>query len=467
VVYDLWFDLINETLADDAWDHEFTPSPYNPGRLCQLLANHGKHALPLLIRELGPEGSWPELALSVLQVMGPRAAPEVVAPLVAYVRDRDPGAVGLLWSVDRGAVLEHEFYRLPGTREILFRALEGGRRTELIALLAGLIDDPDEELARLGLVGPDGTPPWREIALHHPDLVPVARFRDLATSSRSGVADAAMQALATARRPEDVRLALDRVAAGRFTPSLDDIVWLASHPDSLVLLAGLVQRGHVSQELFQLVQRRRCAGLVTPPGPIRELVERDLTERDGGRNPRARVDLAVALGRELRQMDLVAPPLVTASLARADEQFLAGNIDDGTAEGAWGVYAAVLLREEDNAHAAFQLAWIDRAFGSVIAPDRLAWLRELGFCDEELLAALATPPEWTVPAPRSWARATANAFHEVAESVERAGLASLAAQSYRKQQQRARWNDRWRGSIARAEAAAQEHLARVRAASAR
>jgi hypothetical protein len=58
-------------------------------------------------------------------------------------------------------------------------------------------------------------------------------------------------------------------------------------------------------------------------------------------------------------------------------------------------------------------------------------------------------------------------FLEIAEYLEQAGLPSLAAQVYRKRQRREWRNDRWRGSIDSAEAGAEEHLARVRAASAR
>jgi hypothetical protein len=466
-VEELWIAYLEEIRRDDAWESEFTASPYDPGRLRQLLASHGKRALPLLIRELGSDDDSAALACGVLDVMGARAAPEAVAPLVAYLRSRDPGRVLALWSVDQGAVLEHGFHRMVGAREILLHRLIFDRRTEAAPILSSLIDDPDEDVVCFGLRGPDRESPWRAIALRDPDLVPVARFRDLATSTRSAVADAAMQALAACRRPADVPLALSRAADGRFMPTLDDIAWLAPHPYSLVLLPGLVQQGHVSRELFQLVQRRRCAGLVTSPGPIRELLERAIAERDGDHNARARFNLAVELGRELRLVDLVAPPVATtASLAGADEHFLTGDID-GFPEGAWSDYAAVLLMEEDNAHAAFQLAWIDRAFGSVISPNRLAWLRALGFRDDDLLATLAAPPDWTIPASRSGARARATMFQEVAERVEQAGLPSLAARSYHQKQQREQWNDRWSGSIARAEAAAAEHIARVRAASAR
>ncbi|MEV0566618.1 hypothetical protein [Dactylosporangium sp. NPDC050588] len=73
----------------------------------------------------------------------------------------------------------------------------------------------------------------------------------------------------------------------------------------------------------------------------------------------------------------------------ADDAFLRGRIETMLG-GAFDAYAGVLL-VEPSAHAAFQLAWIDRAYGAPVTAARVDWIRGLGFAGEDLLAEVARP----------------------------------------------------------------------------
>ena len=153
-------------------------------------------------------------------------------------------------------------------------------------------------------------------------------------------------------------------------------------------------------------------------------------------NPAAealRQELAVCpLGERRRRLEWMTDALERwkvgrkNALAWADDDFLRGRIEP-TVSGAFRAYAEVLLIEP-SAHAAFQLAWIDRAFGSEIVTERVQWIRGMGFRDEELLTDLATPPAKPLQGLRSaWdGGETAYDATHAAPALE-AGLPSLAA----------------------------------------
>jgi hypothetical protein len=108
----------------------------------------------------------------------------------------------------------------------------------------------------------------------------------------------------------------------------------------------------------------------------------------------------------------------------------------------------VLLREP-SAHAAFQLAWIDRAFGSPVPPARVGWIRSLGFADEAFLAELGRPVERPLHGYRfEWDAGEYRKDESRAQRAAAAGLPSLAA----------RWRRDDRGDAEDA----REHLDRVR-----
>ena len=110
----------------------------------------------------------------------------------------------------------------------------------------------------------------------------------------------------------------------------------------------------------------------------------------------------------------------------------------------------------ESAHAAVQLAVIDRAFGTPIVAERIGWLRELGARDGALLDELATP---VTPLPgrrdHQIIEREAEDHVRIAELAEAARLAPLAARHWRAAQRPL--------DAQRAEAKTAEHLAQIRA----
>jgi hypothetical protein len=283
---------------------------------------------------------------------------------------------------------------------------------------------------------------------------------------------------------------------------------LASHPESEYLLIPIVKDGNLSA-LADLLLRRRCAGWATHPALLRPLLAEKLerpkrewryeqhevhyaalcaaelqdTELIGSLlkavvpensgfawEPLARAFRALgAPAREALQSELSACPpgerrtrlewmldrvakphaQLQKMLENADDTFLRGRVEPSV-WGAFRAYGDVLLAAP-SAHAAFQLAWIDRAFGSEIAPARVDWIRNLGFRDEELLAELAAPAANPLGGYRfEWdGGETQKRDPERAKRAVEAGLPSLAAHWYRDE---------------RYEREAKEQIARVRRA---
>lgn len=106
--------------------------------------------------------------------------------------------------------------------------------------------------------------------------------------------------------------------------------------------------------------------------------------------------------------------------------------------------------------AAFQAAWIDRAFGAPIRAERLAWLARLGV-GEDLLAELRGRPARTLHRHRSWWTIGPHRRREPdddrrAERALAAGLPAIAAKL---------WSDAAKAAAARA--AARTQIERLRA----
>jgi hypothetical protein len=119
-----------------------------------------------------------------------------------------------------------------------------------------------------------------------------------------------------------------------------------------------------------------------------------------------------------------------ATLALADKYFADGVLEDATQQkSAYAMYAQVLAREPKNAHAAFQLAWIDRGFGTQITKERVAWLRELGVAGP-LLDELARRPTSILHGTRSSHRHVREPDPIRALQADQAGLYSVAAHYY-------------------------------------
>jgi hypothetical protein len=240
--------------------------------------------------------------------------------------------------------------------------------------------------------------------------------------------------------------------------------------------------------LRELLRRRRCAGLWTDPRPVRPFLRgrleqprysrphedtyleevaycvaelRDTELLDGLLEaiPKQRLSFVGALARAFRVMGgsalealrraAAAPPpceypeefgyvlrevekplpSMEEHLGKADEEFLKGRIEDGFQRCAFQLYDEALWLGP-SAHAAFQLAWIDRAFGTEIVPQRVEWIRGLGFYDEGLLAELARPAAVPLTGLRAdWRSIVTERERDPvrAARAEKAGLPSLAA----------------------------------------
>jgi hypothetical protein len=119
-----------------------------------------------------------------------------------------------------------------------------------------------------------------------------------------------------------------------------------------------------------------------------------------------------------------------ATLALADKYFADGVLEDASQQkSAFAMYANVLAREPKNGHAAFQLAWIDRGFGTPMTRDRVAWLRELGV-NGPLLDELTRRPTSILHGTRSSHRHVRQADAGRALQADQAGLFSVAAHYY-------------------------------------
>jgi hypothetical protein len=228
---------------------------------------------------------------------------------------------------------------------------------------------------------------------------------------------------------------IEAMATACSVTAVERVAW---HPDSLVLVTLLV-RQEIVGTLRELLERRRCSGLVTPIEPARALIEKklrfpqrawgselhqvcmaagcalqlgdpalipalvDAVVPENGDNLAwgALVDALRFFGAEARaqlearprtkQLDwmLEAVRRAPLDLGWADGDFVKGSIDHSTSC-AFTVYSGA-LRAGPSARAAFQLAWIDRAFGVPITEARANWIRSLGCGDEVLLGELATP----------------------------------------------------------------------------
>ena len=240
--------------------------------------------------------------------------------------------------------------------------------------------------------------------------------------------------------------------------------------------------------LRELLRRRRCAGLWTDPRPVRPFLRgrleqpqhsypyedtyleevaycvaelRDAELLDGlvEAIPKQRLSFVGAPARAFRVLGapalealrraMAAPPpgkypeqfgwvlqeaerpgpSMRELLGWADEEFLRGKMEDGFNRCAFQLYDEALWLGP-SAHAAFQLAWIDRAFGTEIVPQRVEWIRGLGFYDEELLAELARPAAVPLTGFRTeWRSIVTKRERDPvrAARAEKAGLPSLAA----------------------------------------
>jgi hypothetical protein len=204
-----------------------------------------------------------------------------------------------------------------------------------------------------------------DLVKFEPDLAPVGHVRRLLSHDDPRVHGAAAARLVEAHMPEDATSVLAHVASGRPLTHVHECrKWLGSHPDSEALLRFET----TTADAVALANRRRAAGLPISP-QLAELIA---------------------------PAPAPATPLTFYKLDDADQLFIQGKLDSFIGTGAFDYYANVLRCEPGCAVAAFQIAWIDRGYGSLMTDQRIAYLRSLGVA-EDLLADLARRPKRIMP----------------------------------------------------------------------
>jgi hypothetical protein len=412
-------------------------------------------------------------ALLLLERLGPAAVAAkaaVTACLTGPVEGRRTAALAALVAIDLDAVFASGAHLDPTVMASVDPSALAAYPSGARALLSAILDDGPEPGVLAALDG-RGLSVSRLIAAGRDNLIPIAALRRRLGDARPAVRRKAAVLLSRLGAPIDVPAATAELAQAE---SLDgDLVSrLAPYPGSEALVPVLARSGKATPELRLLVARRRTAGLPTDPGPLRELVRAGLSEQvpPGGLAPaeRARLSAAIQLAgwldddqllddlvglwRRCPELDgdcrlaLSAFGMRTRDLLAAsptsgdqrphdphagDDRLIAGRIDErqtGVAS-ACDLYEQAFLADPGSAHAAFMMAWIDRAFGVAIRPERIAWLRELGIADGALLAELAAAPrqvlrgprrQWSAKFPQADDRASAGRAGE-------AGLPGLAA----------------------------------------
>ncbi len=421
-----------ELAASEDWDSEFTPNPHSPHRALSRLVELGPVVVPslcLMVRDgMRAERYWGIVGLIEI---GPTARDEglaVLEPLLGLPAEGAHAAEAI------GVIDEDRFFELglvihPGAVRALTRH---HTRAGTIAPWLRRVLALELEESAAALVG------LEELDPSNAALVEIVR--DALGSPVAEVRDRAVRLLGRAPGIVPASALIEAMVGGIAAP----IEAVAFHPDSIDLIPGLLAREHVSF-LAALLQRRRCAGHSTSPELVRAFIEQKLRHPDRPwRYEEHDVHDAALCALELGDerllpalVDAVSPqnsgyawrPLVQAlaffadqatallqakrstadpavderigwmidqiatarrpEISWADRSFVEGSIDHTTG-GAFAAYAAV-LREGPSAHAAFQLAWIDRAFGVPITTERAAWIESLGCTDVALLNELCAP----------------------------------------------------------------------------
>lgn len=457
--------FLDEFHDDKRWDSEFTPSPHSPfGKLEELCAL-GPGVAPVLRDYLtSTDRELRALGCYGLQRLGAAAGKEAVAWLEPLLADEWCGAS----AAQAIAAIEPERFWALGlqrfreaVRALMTEQLKTAGGHELLGRLVAL-DEEAPLLAALEAIDGFVTYTGRD---RPPDAAFVTLLRRVAHSRHAQVRARVTYLLSRLPAASPAEALIEGMATSGHLGALERVAW---HEDSALLVRLAAAKQHLDW-LAELLLRRRCAGLRTDGEPFVALVAEKL--RNPARPWRFEQHEAAAAARcafELGDARLL-PALVAAVnpqntgmaweplllalrvygaaavsalevraagasgpayepvrwalaaftsppvdwLAAGDRAFVSGSIDHTTG-GAFEQYARA-LRFAPSAHAAVQLAWIDRAFGVPITPARLAWLRGLGCRDALLLGELERPVtpleggrfEWRKCEPKDAARVAA------------------------------------------------------------
>lgn len=469
------------------------------------LALLGARAVPTLLRGLeAPESRTRYEALYALHAIGPAGA-RAGAVLEARIPQVDGFertlVVTALCSVTNGAPCETELATRHETRQAVMEWVMTNRhlaaRRQHVERLLGA--GPDA--VRFVLRGDDVSMEFGGLC-KHADLVVPDLVKPLLTASDLDIRQAAGKALMNARVRIDAEAQLEALASAGRLISIGDVETLAFLEGSDVLVDTLATQDAVGT-MTVLARRRRQRGLTTALSPLRRRIETTLMQRDG--DSEREVADAIELATEVEDRHDLAPLVHRAAseherhygwhieqayvrfrwrmggsvsrrptLDLADERFLLGEVRDFVGHYADGRYDAVLLVNPRSAHAAFQLAWIARAFGALVDDRWAAWIASLGFSDAAYLEELRrqVPPltglsiDW-----RAWPahHAEDEKYFDRAGQLEAAGLWTVAARHLRALAESKRGEDvtDLEGAARALESKALEHLERVWAAVAR
>jgi hypothetical protein len=418
-IEEIWARLETEVGLDDAWDSESRCSPYDPAGVRRELVALGERAARGLVLHLDdPRESMRLQALYAFQELGALASLAVPALLDRVRRSSDlehAVAVRALCAVDLEAAIASGLQVAEGTRAPMLawvfanEPLEGQRRYVERLLEAG------PESQRFAMLGEEH---GVRGLFEHPEVAPIARIEALLESEDGSVARAAARVLLYGRIQGHERRFLELLRSPGSKIDLIEIESIAPLGESGGLLEPLVtERSFVL--LIALARRRRQAGLATPLEPLRALLAEALGKRYRGseREVGSAIELAAELAERVELAPIIAAasrdhalhysPFITDALHRyqvavgdaagiwtlddADQRFCDGRISESIRATAGDAYDEVLLTDASNAHAAFQLAWIARVFGTPIEERRVHWIRSLGFADDELLGELRRP----------------------------------------------------------------------------
>lgn len=452
-------------------DNPFAPGP-RPGPRREQLAAFGADACPLLIAALGSESRRRrEEAARVLVMLGEGATPAALEALGAAAV-RHPEQLGRwLYRVDPSAGRRLGVQRAPETWRAIFDDCVEQDVEAAGGLLAELLGERETAALILG-----------EEVRHHaaidrvakarPDLVPLARLRALLEDPEPALSAAAGAWLRHLKCPSALQAALEGPApcSWAFAQLLGG--WAGSER----LLETAPEGGERARMrgLAELLLRRRAAGLSVPVARLKPVLLQAL--RDGRDEWTLGHALTAAQALDDADLDALAESVRPrlrrsvddvrrSSLRGAEDAFTRGLCDAQVLfHSAFRGYAGVLLRER-SPRAAFQLAWIDRAFGTPATPARVQWIRDLGFRDEGLLAELTRPLAHPLPGRRGrWKPSSVISQRHIglrlchARLLESVGLPGAAAAVYASIERR---RGHHAGDRERCTRLASEHLVRV------
>ncbi len=488
--------VLDEESRCEAWDSEFSPNPYNPWGPAEALAI--PDAVPYLTEIVANRGHGRKWAVYALGLLGPfaREAMPVLETAKMWVT---------IFHVDPAHARDlglHRKREAPDRDESFASSVRGG-----IAELAHAASDPaqsrahfaslllegDEDMLLFALDAlrqdPSGL---RKLAEDGATRIPVDEVRQLLHHLSDDVVAAAVRILGDLHLPEDAERVIHAIKT-RTVHAQRVAEWTAGVPGS----EALIERAG-PLELYDLVRRRRCAGLATDAKAVRPRVLEALAPavptKAWNDNAGRLMDLgnAAKIVRELRDPDClealieaigptavspyeariedVVPALIalgpvadialkraqerftghratrigwvieqvrtarsflkaSSTVERADKKFSDGALEDWLMDAdAYALYAEALAHEPTCKHAAVQLAWIDRGFGTPITVERIAWLRSLGVGDA-MLDDLSRRPVAILHGQRSSHKARERNI-KLGQAAEQAGLYPIAAKYF-------------------------------------